>query len=153
MIFKKAFPSRSAADTEAIGQRLASALEKKNIKRATVAMRGEMGVGKTAFVRGFASHFGISSVKSPTFTIVNEYRGRASVYHFDMYRISSEDDLFSTGYEDYIAKDGYTVAEWSENVEDAIPEDAIYVTISRTDDADGREIVIKSGGKDDNFSI
>ena len=143
MIFKKAFSSRSAADTEAIGQRLASALEKKNIKRATVAMRGEMGVGKTAFVRGFASHFGISSVKSPTYTIVNEYRGRASVYHFDMYRISSEDDLFSTGYEDYIAKDGYTVAEWSENVEEFLPEDAFFVTIERSDEGNGRQITIE----------
>ena len=106
-------------------------------------MRGEMGVGKTAFVRGFASHFGISSVKSPTYTIVNEYRGRASVYHFDMYRISSEDDLFSTGYEDYIAKDGYTVAEWSENVEEFLPEDAFFVTIERSDEGNGRQITIE----------
>ncbi len=129
-------------DTEKIGKGLAEALEKANIKRAFIAMRGEMGVGKTAFTRGFASHFGIGAVKSPTYTIVNEYRGRARIFHFDMYRISSEDDLYSTGYEDYINTDGYTVAEWSENVEEFLPEDAVFVTVSRTDSGDGRSIEI-----------
>ena len=96
-------------------------------------MRGEMGVGKTAFTRGFASHFGISGVKSPTYTVVNEYRGRASIFHFDMYRISDGDDLYSIGYDDYVRSEGYLIAEWSENIEDEIPSDAIFVTISRTD--------------------
>lgn len=133
----------SAEETEQVGRALAEKLENDNVKRAFIAMRGEMGVGKTAFTRGFASHFGISGVKSPTYTVVNEYLGRVRIFHFDMYRITDGDDLYSTGYDDYIESDGYTVAEWSENVEDYIPEDAIYVRISRApDNADAREIEI-----------
>ncbi len=145
MTFKINYLSNSAAETEEIGRRLAEALENRSIRTAFIAMRGEMGVGKTAFTRGFASHFGIEAVKSPTYTIVNEYRGRARIFHFDMYRITSEDDLYSTGYEDYIRAVGYTIAEWSENVEEFLPEDAIFVSISRTDEGDGRSIEIVSG--------
>ena len=136
------FYTGSAEETEEVGKRLAAALEKNNQKRAFIAMRGEMGVGKTAFTRGFCSHFGIGTVKSPTYTIVNEYRSSVSVYHFDTYRIEDEDDLFSTGYEDYIAKDGFVICEWSEKIEDFIPEDSICVSISRTDGGDGRKIEI-----------
>ena len=146
----------SANETEEVGRELARRLENKNIKRAFIAMRGEMGVGKTAFTRGFAAHFGISGVKSPTYTVVNEYSGRVRIFHFDMYRITDGDDLYSTGYDDYILSDGYTVAEWSENVEDFIPEDAIYVTVSRVDgDADKRkiELVFPKGDTDDNTCI
>ena len=133
----------SAEETEGVGRSLAEKLEKDNKKRAFIAMRGEMGVGKTAFTRGFASHFGISGVKSPTYTVVNEYSGRARIFHFDMYRITDGDDLYSTGYDDYIESDGYTIAEWSENVEEYIPTDAIYVTISRVaDNEDARQIEI-----------
>ena len=119
-------------ETEKVGGELASQLEADGVRRAFIAIRGEMGVGKTAFTRGFASHFGIKGVKSPTYTVVNEYAGRARIYHFDMYRISDGDDLYSIGYDDYVESDGYIVAEWSENIEDYIPEGAIYVTISRT---------------------
>ena len=137
----------SPEQTESVGAELARRLEERGIKRAFIAMRGEMGVGKTAFTRGFASHFGIRSVKSPTYTIVNEYRGRSRIYHFDMYRIESEDDLYSTGYEDYVRGDGYVIAEWSENVEELLPEDAIFVTISRTDEDCGRKIEIDYEGR------
>ena len=100
---------------------------------AFVAMRGEMGVGKTAFVRGFASYFGICGVKSPTYSIVNEHRSdKASIFHFDMYRVESEDDLLSVGFYDYLSKEGYSIVEWSENIDEFIPSDAIFVTISRT---------------------
>ncbi len=134
----------SAEETEAVGVLLAELLEKAGKRRAFIAMRGEMGVGKTAFTRGFASHFGISGVKSPTYTIVNEHRGRVNLFHFDMYRIADGDDLYSTGYDEYVESDGYCVAEWSENIEDFIPEDAIYVTISRCGDGDeGRKIEIE----------
>ena len=125
------FITKSAEETEEIGRKLAERLEKDGVTRAFIAMRGEMGVGKTAFTRGFAAHFGILGVKSPTYTIVNEYRGRARIFHFDMYRISDGDDLYSTGYDEYVETDGYTIAEWSENVEDFIPEGAIFVTLSR----------------------
>ena len=125
--------TKSAIETEAVGKALGKELEEKGIKRAFIAMRGEMGVGKTAFTRGFASHFGISGVKSPTYTIVNEHVGRAKLYHFDMYRITDEDDLYSIGYDDYVEAEGYCIAEWSENIEKEIPEGAIFVTISRVD--------------------
>ena len=134
-----------AAETEEVGKRLAAAVEKSGIKRAFFALRGEMGVGKTAFTRGFASHFGIRAVKSPTYTIVNEYRGRASIFHFDTYRIESEDDLYSTGYDDYIARDGYVICEWSERITDLLPDGAIFVTVTRTDGGDGRLIEIENG--------
>lgn len=125
--------TKSAEETEKIGKELAERLENAGIKHAFIAMRGEMGVGKTAFTRGFASHFGISGIKSPTYTIVNEHRGRVNIYHFDMYRISDGDDLYSIGYDDYVDAEGFCIAEWSENIEDDIPEGAIFVTISRVD--------------------
>ena len=130
---KITYITKSPAETEEIGKKIAEGLESNGKKRAFIAMRGEMGVGKTAFTRGFAAHFGITGVKSPTYTIVNEYRGRARIFHFDMYRISDGDDLYSTGYDEYVESDGYTIAEWSENVEDFIPEGAIFVTVSRVD--------------------
>lgn len=129
--------TKSAEETERIGFGLAERLDKAGKARAFIAMRGEMGVGKTAFTRGFASYFGISGVKSPTYTIVNEHRGRVSLYHFDMYRIADSDDLYSIGYDDYVEADGYCIAEWSENIEDDIPEGAIFVTISRVDGREG----------------
>lgn len=134
--------TNSPIETEAVGAALARALETDGVRRAFIAMRGEMGVGKTAFTRGFASHFGVAGVKSPTYTIVNEYRGRVRIFHFDMYRITDSDDLYSIGYDDYVESEGYCIAEWSENIEGDIPSDAIFVTISRTDDAEGRRIEI-----------
>ena len=103
-------------------------------------------MGKTAFTRGFARHFGIIGVKSPTYTVVNEHRGRASLFHFDMYRISDGDDLYSIGYDDYIEKEGYIIAEWSENIRDFIPGDAIFVSISRTPENEGGRVIEISGG-------
>jgi len=137
------FTSHSASDTEAAGRELARLLEEGGKGRAFIALRGEMGVGKTAFTRGFASHFGITGVKSPTYTIVNEYAGRVRIFHFDMYRIEDSSDLASIGYDDYISTDGYCIAEWSENIEDELPSDTLFVTISRTaDEDDGRSIEI-----------
>ena len=129
--------TKCAEETERIGFELAERLDSAGVNRAFIAMRGEMGVGKTAFTRGFASYFGISGVKSPTYTIVNEHRGRVNLFHFDMYRISDGDDLYSIGYDDYVEADGYCIAEWSENIEEDIPEDAIYVSISRVDGREG----------------
>ena len=128
--------------TESVGRELAASLDARGARSAFIALRGEMGVGKTAFTRGFCSHFGIGGVKSPTYTVVNEYRGRARVYHFDMYRITDGDDLYSIGYDDYVDAEGFCIVEWSENVEDFLPEDAIFVTISRTDGENGRRIEI-----------
>lgn len=144
--------TKSVSETEAVGKRLAEALENRGSRRAAIALRGELGVGKTAFVRGFASHFGISGVKSPTYTIVNEYRGKVRLFHFDMYRITDEGDLYSIGYDDYIESDGFSVIEWSENIENSLPEGTLFVTISRTEPyPDGREIRIDTENED--FSI
>ena len=143
------FYTNADTETERVGRALAAALERDGIKRAFIAMRGEMGVGKTAFVRGFASHFDIRGVKSPTYTVVNEYAGRARIFHFDMYRITDGDDLYSIGYDDYVETDGYCIAEWSENIEELLPEGSVFVTISRTDADSGRRIEISY----DNLSI
>lgn len=123
------FITNNTEETRAIGKKLAEMLE--GGERKFVALRGEMGVGKTAFTTGFASHFSVSGVKSPTYTVMNEYRGRATIYHFDMYRITDGDDLYSIGYDDYIESDGFCLVEWSENIEDFIPEGAVFVTIER----------------------
>jgi len=150
MIFK----SSSAEETERIGAHLAKSLDTGGVKSAFIALRGEMGVGKTAFTRGFASHFGVGGVKSPTYTVVNEYRGTYPIYHFDMYRIESEDDLYSIGYDDYIERDGFAIVEWSENIGDMIPTDAITVTIKRTEnDESERSIIIDLGTAYENISI
>ena len=130
------FISHSAAETEAVGRDLARLLEESGRDRAFIAFRGEMGVGKTAFTRGFASHFGITGVKSPTYTIVNEYAGRVRIFHFDMYRIEDSSDLASIGYDDYVRARGYCIAEWSENVEEDLPEDTVTVTIARLSSGD-----------------
>ena len=121
----------STGATEALGARLAAALDDGGISRAFIALFGEMGVGKTAFVRGFCSHLNISGVRSPTYTIVNEYRGKRRVYHFDLYRIEDSGDLESIGFDDYVRAAGYCLSEWSERVPDEIPEDAIHVSICR----------------------
>ena len=135
--------TNSAVETEAVGASLAKRLDEAGIRRAFIAMRGEMGVGKTAFTRGFASHFGIGGVKSPTYTIVNEYAGRVRIFHFDMYRIEDSSDLASIGYDDYVRARGYCIAEWSENVEEDLPEGTVWVTISRLPSGeDDREIEI-----------
>ena len=135
----------SDVETERIGRQLAEKLTQLNKKRAYIAMRGEMGVGKTVFTRGFVSHFGHANVKSPTYTIVNEYRPAGTrVYHFDLYRIEDGDDLESIGYHDYVESNAYCIVEWSERVPEYIPEDAITVTISRvSDDEAARDIEIQ----------
>ena len=130
----------SPEETEAVGEKLAAAVS--NRPFAFVALYGELGVGKTAFVRGFCRVFGIDRVKSPTFTVVNEYRGTKNVFHMDLYRLRDEDDLLSVGYEDYLGRRGYVLCEWSEKIPSAIPDDAIRVTVSKTDGENGRKIVI-----------
>ena len=128
---KKTFKLNSPSATEECARALAEELDSRGIKRAFIALFGEMGVGKTAFSRGFASYFGINTVKSPTYTVLNEYRGRCAIHHFDFYRITDEDDLYSIGYDDVVESDGYCLGEWSENIEAMLPEDAIRVTIKR----------------------
>lgn len=140
------FRVTSDIETEEIGRKLAKTLTKLNKKRAYIAMRGEIGVGKTVFTRGFVSHFGKANVKSPTYTIVNEYRlSGTNVYHFDLYRICDADDLESIGYHEYVESDAYSIVEWSERVPEYIPSDAITVTISRVASDDGLRDIEISG--------
>ncbi len=129
--------SHSVKDTEEIGKRIASILKGDEI----IALFGDLGAGKTAFTRGLCEELGIDEVHSPTFAIVNEYSGRFVVYHFDMYRIHTEDELYSTGYYDYL-QSGIIVIEWSENIESELDESAVRIKISKTDDENTRVIAI-----------
>ena len=99
-----------------------------------VAFFGGLGMGKTAFISGIAQGLCVTDhVSSPTFALVHEYRGKLPLYHFDMYRVSSWDDLYSTGFFDYLEAGGVCAVEWSENIEEALPENTVRVNISRGD--------------------
>ena len=134
--------SRSEAETEAIGEKFAEDLASGTV----VAMYGDLGAGKTAFVRGMARGMGLSCrVSSPTFTIVNEYEGERELIHFDMYRLESSDELFEIGWEDYLARGAVCAVEWSEKVEDAFFGDETVVRIEKLGDNE-RLITIGEGG-------
>lgn len=132
--------SRSEAETEALGARLAAVLSPGTV----VAYRGGLGMGKTAFTRGLARGLGFSGrVTSPTFTIVNEYEGgRLPLFHFDMYRLAGADDLFDIGWEEYLDRGGVCAVEWSERAADALPPDTITVDIARGENDDERVITV-----------
>ena len=132
--------THSPAETEALGARLAEALDAGRV----VAFTGDLGAGKTAFVSGMARALGVEDrVTSPTFTIVNEYEGgRLPLFHFDMYRLGDADELFHIGWEDYLARGGICAVEWSENVAEAIEPDAVRVSIVRGDGDSDRMITI-----------
>ncbi len=124
------FCSKNVKDTEALGERIASVLSGCEV----IAMFGDLGAGKTAFTRGVARGLGFEyGVSSPTFAIVNEYHAKYNIYHFDMYRITSEDDLYSTGYYDYL-DNGVVIIEWSENIEYALDDNVIRITIRKGND-------------------
>lgn len=133
--------------TEAVGAKLALAMLEDSDIAPFVALYGDLGVGKTAFVRGFASVIAPGVlVRSPTFALVNEYRGKEkTLFHFDMYRITGEDDLYSIGYDDYLAREGIILTEWSENIPYALPERYLRVEITKNDpeNPDSREITIE----------
>lgn len=139
---KEIYLTNTPEETEAVGAQLAEELLSRAPHGALIALEGEMGVGKTALVRGFCEALGFRGAKSPTYTIVNEYPGRVPVFHFDMYRIEDEEDLYAIGFEDYLARDGYLFLEWSENVKDALPSPHITLRIERTDMASGRRICL-----------
>lgn len=145
------FETHSPAETELIGKKLAAYLEPGDV----IAYYGDLGAGKTAFTRGLAAGLGITdAVTSPTYTIVNEYlSGRLPLFHFDMYRLSSGDELFDIGWEDYLARDGVCAVEWSENVEDAV-EPTITITIRKIpEQTETRIITITGGDALEDFSL
>ena len=138
---KKELLSNSTIETEDIASDFAKELNENDF----IAMFGDLGVGKTAFVRGIAKIIAPNaSVKSPTYTVVNEYRnGKINLFHFDVYRITDDDDLYSVGFYDYLKK-GICVCEWSENIPYAIPENAYRVTIERVEgNTEQRKITIE----------
>ena len=123
------FLTRSEAETEALGSRLAERLR----PGAVVACRGDLGLGKTAFTRGLARGLGCRErVTSPTFTIVNEYEGgRLPLFHFDLYRLEGAEDLFDIGWDDYLDRGGVCAVEWSERAAEALPPETVFVTLRR----------------------
>ena len=143
------FTTQSPQETEKLGFSLAQKLQSGTV----IAYRGDLGAGKTAFTRGIARGLGITdSVTSPTYTIVNEYlTGKMPLFHFDMYRLHSADDLFDIGWEDYLERGGICAVEWSENVEEAM-ENAIFVTIEKLGDT-SRKITILGGEGYEDISI
>ena len=143
------FITHSPEETEKIGEALAKSLQPGTI----LAYRGDLGAGKTAFTRGLARGLGCKeTVTSPTYTIVNEYLGgRLPLFHFDMYRLASSDDLWDIGWEDYLEREGVCAVEWSENVQDAM-EDAITVTIEKLGETT-LQITIEGGQGYADFSL
>ena len=143
------FITNTPAQTEALGEKLGACLQPGTI----LAYRGDLGAGKTAFTRGLARGLGAKEpVTSPTYTIVNEYlSGRLPLFHFDMYRLRSADDLFDIGWEDYLDRNGVCAVEWSENVADAM-EDAVVVTIEKLGE-ETRRITLEGGAKLADFSL
>lgn len=136
------FLSHSTAETEAAGEALARRLRPGTV----LAYQGGLGMGKTAFTRGLARGLGCGDrVTSPTFTIVNEYEGRIPLFHFDMYRLPDADALFDIGWEDYLGRGGVCAVEWSERVEDALPEDTVWVRIRRSPENDDWRIISVEG--------
>lgn len=132
-------------------RRIAENLAKELLPGDVIAYRGGLGAGKTAFTRGLAAGLGIDcgEVSSPTFSLLNIYEGGdVTLYHFDMYRVTGYDSLYSTGFFDYLAPDGPGVLaiEWSENIADELPEGAIFITLTVTGE-DGRKIQIEGGGR------
>lgn len=128
----------SAAETEAFAKDFATRLKPGDV----IALFGGMGMGKTTFVRGLAKFFGCEDeVSSPTFSLVHEYAASPRIYHFDMYRVESYDDLYSTGFFDYLGAGGIMIIEWSENIIDELPDYAVRVNLGRLGD-DTRRITI-----------
>ena len=147
-IFSK--QTAGAEETEQLGAELAKQMIQDSNLPHFVALYGDLGVGKTAFVRGFTSIIAPrAGVRSPTFALVNEYRAKPlSVFHFDMYRIADEDDLVSIGFYDYLDRPGICLVEWSENIPDSLPDDYIRVTIEKdnSDQPNSRKITAERIG-------
>ena len=140
--------SNSQTETEALGEMLAEHLK----EGAIVAFFGDLGAGKTAFIRGMARGLRIQEpITSPTFTIVNEYDGRLPLFHFDLYRLSGEDELFEIGFEDYVSRGGICAVEWSERAADCFKSDCICVEMKRGEGDHQRIITIEGGGLDDEY--
>ena len=133
------FETHNTLETEKLGEQIAKSLTGNEI----IAFFGTMGMGKTAFIRGLCNGLNcLDDVSSPTFAIVHEYKGKYPVFHFDMYRIKDYDDLYSTGFFEYL-NNGILLIEWSENIDNIIPDDAIKITIKKGSQDEDRIINIE----------
>ena len=130
--------TKSEEETLQVAYYLASKIKGNQV----VCLNGELGAGKTVFVRGFCKFFNINEISSPTFTLVNEYNGDRPVFHFDVYRLSSEDEFYEIGGEEYFDK-GICIIEWSDIIKDAIPKNSIDVRIEKMED-NARKIIMKT---------
>ena len=141
MINIKEYISLSPSQTVEIGREIANMLKSGDV----IALFGDLGMGKTCLISGIADGLGFTGeVSSPTFALVNEYiGGRLNLYHFDMYRVDGWEDLYSTGYFDYLESGGVLAIEWSENIESALPENVIEIRIQRTDETERKITVVK----------
>ena len=138
------FVSHNTQETAQFGEAVAQSLRGGDV----LAFTGSLGMGKTAFTRGLARGLGCRGrVTSPTFTIVNEYDGKTPLFHFDMYRLGSSDELFDIGWDDYLARGGVCAVEWSERVSDALPDDTIYVDIARGEEDENMRTITVTGGR------
>ena len=138
----KEFFSACENDTMSVAENICKNIEKGPV----IAFIGGMGMGKTAFVRGALKAFGNSSfVSSPTFSLVHDYGGDPHIYHFDMYRVTDLDDLYSTGFFDYLDGESVLFIEWSENIESALPENTVRIEIKEGDTPDSRIITVSGG--------
>lgn len=134
--------SHSEADTAAVAREICSSLHGGQV----IAFTGGMGMGKTAFVRGALAAFGNDSfVSSPTFALVHDYGGEPHIYHFDMYRVTGIDDLYSTGFYDYLNEDSILFIEWSENIADELPDDTVRIDITPGEKENDRLIRVEGG--------
>ncbi|MBO4338732.1 MAG: tRNA (adenosine(37)-N6)-threonylcarbamoyltransferase complex ATPase subunit type 1 TsaE [Clostridia bacterium] len=141
------FITHSREETVSLAERFSKTLKSGDV----IAFFGDLGAGKTAFVSGISKGLGCSEAYSPTFAIVNDYGGEIPLIHFDMYRVTTWEDLESTGYFDYLENGGIICIEWSENILNALPDDCISITISKLENENDRKIVI-TGARDENFS-
>lgn len=143
------FYSHSAEETE----KIAAAFAEKIKGGTVVALYGGLGVGKTAFTRGLARGLGNSSfVSSPTFALVNDYGGKPQLVHFDMYKVESWDDLYSSGFFDYLEQGAVIVTEWSENIENALPENTLRVRIEKGENENERQLTFEGLKENEDFS-
>lgn len=140
--------SKTAEDTEKAGRNFARYLEKGDV----ISLRGSLGAGKTVFAKGIARQLGITeAIVSPTFTLVQEYDGKMNLFHLDLYRLSGEDEFESMGGEDFLYPDGVSLIEWSEKIEDMLPESTIYIYITINEDQ-SRLIRIEGGNHEYSLS-
>lgn len=139
--------SRTAEDTEKAGREFARHLQKGDV----VSLRGSLGAGKTVFAKGIARQLGITeAIVSPTFTLVQEYDGTMKLFHLDLYRLSGGDEFESMGGEDFLYPDGVSLIEWSEKIEDMLPESTIYIDITIRDD---QSRIIRAEGGNHEYSL